>query len=85
MILISTFFLLLKKLLVTYLLHIHLLPLSYINTIPNVSPLWLFEVDVQEVVDYIFHLDSRKSVGVDCNPAKFVKASPVNMPTYTCN
>ena len=43
------------------------------------SPLRLSEVDVQEVVDYISLLDSHKAVGVDGIPAKFVKASPVNM------
>jgi len=49
------------------------------------SPLKLSEVDVQEVVDYISHLDSHKAVGVDGIPAKFVKASPVNMAMLVCS
>jgi len=49
------------------------------------SPLKLSEVDVQEVVDYISHLDSHKAVGVYGIPAKFVKASPVNMAMLVCN
>ena len=44
------------------------------------SPLRLVtEVDVQEVVDYISHLANHKAVGVDGIPAKFVKASAINM------
>ena len=51
---------------------------SYINNIPDVSPLRLSEVDVQEVVDYTSHLDSHR-VGIEGVLAKFVKASPINM------
>jgi len=53
---------------------------SYINNISNdVSPLKLSEVTVQDVVEYISYLDSHKAVGVDGIPAKFIKASPLNI------
>ena len=55
----------------------HTSPTSYITINTDVSPLKLSEVDVQEVVECISHLDSHKAVGVDGIPAKFVKASPL--------
>ena len=50
---------------------------SYINRNTDVSPLKLSEVDVQEVVECISHLDGHKVVGVDGILTTFVKASPV--------
>jgi len=53
---------------------------SYINNISDdVSPLKLSEVTVQDIAEYISHLDSHKTVGVDGIPAKFIKASPLSM------
>ena len=57
----------------------HTSPTSYIAINTDVSPLKLSEVDVQEVVECISHLDSHKAVGFDGIPAKFVKASPLCM------